>query len=417
MNCAVQAGKAGEDGLPEGDLVSMPDDSGLFELPPRYRELQAQARALAASVAGRAAVADEADGLDPVMRQALRDSGLAEVTVAREYGGRFPRVDSLAVTVVREALAGVSGHLDSLFAMQGIGSFALSEGGSDAVRKRWLPAVASLDAIAALALTEPDVGSDLKAITTTVTASKNGQLVVSGHKSFITNAGEADLYTVLGRDQDGQFSLVLVPADAPGVTVTRPHQIIAPHVLGDVVFDGVAVPADHRVGEPGQGFRLALATLATFRVSVAGAALGVAQAALDEALRHTTGRSQFGVPLAQLGPVPSLLALSWTEIEMARSLTYRAAAAAARDPRANLHLSSMAKVGATEVSGRVVDRAVQVMGRFGLVRGSAIERLYREARPMRIYEGSTEVILDSLAKQLVRRHSGGQGSGVSGGNA
>jgi acyl-CoA dehydrogenase len=143
-------------------------------------------------------------------------------------------------------------------------------------------------------------------------------------------------------------------------------------------------------------------------VSVAGAALGVAQAALDEALRHTTGRVQFGVPLARLGPVPSLLALSWTEIEMARSLTYRAAAAAARDPRASLHLSSMAKVGATEVAGRVVDRAVQVMGRFGLVRGSVIERLYREARPMRIYEGSTEVILDSLARQLVKRHGTGQ---------
>ena len=168
------------------------------------------------------------------------------------------------------------------------------------------------------------------------------------------------------------------------------------------------MPADHRVGEPGEGFRLTLATLATFRVSVAGAALGVAQAALGEALRHTTGRTQFGVPLARLGPVPSLLALSWTEIEMARSLTYRAAAAAARDPQANLHLSSMAKVGATEVAGRVVDRAVQVMGRFGLVRGSVIERLYREARPMRIYEGSTEVILDSLARQLVKRHGASQ---------
>jgi acyl-CoA dehydrogenase len=402
MNCA------GDD-LPKGDLVSIADDGGLFELPPEYRELRAEARALAASVAGRAAVADEADGVDPVMRQALRDSGLAEVTVGREYGGRFARVDSLAVTVIREALAGVSGHLDSLFAMQGIGSFAIAEGGSDAVRKRWLPAVAALDAIAALALTEPDVGSDLKAITSTVTA-VDGQLMVNGHKSFITNAGDADLYTVLCREGDDQFSLVLVPAAAPGVTVTRPHQIIAPHVLGDVVFDGVTVPADHRVGEPGQGFRLALATLATFRVSVAGAALGVAQAALDEALRHTTGRSQFGMPLAELGPVPSLLALSWTEIEMARSLPLGAGPPPARDPRANLHLSSMAKVGATEVTGRVVDRAVQVMGRFGLVRGSVIERLYREARPMRIYEGSTEVILDSLARQLVRRHSGGQGT-------
>jgi acyl-CoA dehydrogenase len=388
--------------------VSIADEGGLFELPSRYRELQAEASELAASVAARAAVADEADAVDPVMLRALRDSRLAEVTVGSEYGGRFPRIDSLAVTVVREALAGVSGHLDSLFAMQGIGSFAVSEGGSDAVRERWLPAIGTLDAIAALALTEPDVGSDLKAISATVTT-VGGQLVVSGHKSFITNAGDADLYTVLCREDD-LFSLVLVPAGTPGITVTRPHQIIAPHVLGDVVFDGVRVPADHRVGEPGQGFALALATLATFRVSVAGAALGVAQAALDEALRHTTGRQQFGSPLARLGPVPSLLALSWIEIEMARSLAYRAAAAATRDPRASMHLSSMAKVGATEVAGRVVDRAVQVMGRFGLVRGSVIERLYREARPMRIYEGATEVILDSLARQLIKRHGAGQGS-------
>ena len=372
---------------------------GLYDLPSRYRDLRAEAAALAESVAGHAAVADEASGVDPDMRRALRDSGLASVTVGRAYGGRFERVDSLAVTVVREALAGVSGHLDSLFAMQGIGSFAISSGGSDAVRERWLPAVGSLDAIAALALTEPEVGSDLKAITTVVNENDSG-LVIDGRKSFITNAGDAGFYTVLGREGE-RFSLVLVPAATPGVSVTRPHQIIAPHVLGDVVFDDVRVPADHRIGEPGKGFALVLATLATFRVSVAGAALGVAEAALNEAVAHTTGRQQFGTPLARLGPVPSLLALSWTEIEMARSLTYRAAAAA-RDPLANLHLSSMAKVGATEVAGRVVDRAVQVMGRFGLVRGSVIERLYREARPMRIYEGSTEVILDSLARKLIK---------------
>jgi acyl-CoA dehydrogenase len=169
----------------------------------------------------------------------------------------------------------------------------------------------------------------------------------------------------------------------------------------------VRVPADHRIGPPGKGFSLALATLATFRVSVAGAAVGLAQAALEEAVRHTSSREQFGTPLARLGPVPTMLARSWTDIEMARSLTYRAAAAAARDPLANLHLSSMAKVAATEISGQVVDRAVQVMGRFGLVRGSLIERLYREARPMRIYEGATEVILDSLARQLIKRYSAG----------
>lgn len=380
--------------------MTSPHQAPLYELPPVYLALQREARTLAESVAEHAAVADEADAVDPKMRAALAASGLAAVMVGQEWGGRYPRVDSLAATVVREAFAAVSGHLDSLFAMQGIGSFALSEAASDAVRKRWLPAVGALEAIAALALTEPSVGSDLKAITTTLTEDGD-ELVVSGHKSFITNAGDADVYTVLCKEADG-YSLVAVPAATPGVSVTRPHQIIAPHVLGDVVFDRVRVPLDHRVGDRGKGFRLVLATLATFRVSVAGAAVGVSQAALEEALRHTSGREQFGVPVARLGPVPTLLALSWTEIEMARSLTYRAAAAAARDPYANLHLSSMAKVGATEVAGRVVDRAVQVMGRFGLVRGSAIERLYREARPMRIYEGSTEVILDSLAKQLLK---------------
>jgi acyl-CoA dehydrogenase len=380
-------------------------EAGLFELPDRYLELQAEARALASSVAGIAAEADESDSVHPEVRARLAASGLAAVTVPAEFGGRFARVDSLAVTVVREVLAGVSAHLDTVFAMQGIGSYPIVAGGIDAVRKRWLPAVASCEAIAALALTEPQVGSDLKAITTAI-SEQDGDLIVDGHKSFITNAGDADFYCVLGREGAG-YSLVLVPATQPGVTVTHPHQIIAPHVLGDVVLGGVRVPADHRIGQPGQGFRLALTTLATFRVSVAGAAVGLAQAALDEAVRHTSSREQFGTPLARLGPVPGMLARSWTDIEMARSLTYRAAAAAARDPLANLYLSSMAKVAATEISGQVVDRAVQVMGRFGLVRGSLIERLYREARPMRIYEGATEVILDSLARQLIKRHAAG----------
>ena len=374
--------------------------TGMFELPQLYRDLQQEARALAAGCADIAARADEADHIDPDCRQRLRASGLAAVMVADEYGGRYPAVDSLAVTVVREALAAESAHLDSLFAMQGIGSYAVSVGGSDAVRKRWLPAVGSLDAIAALALTEPDVGSDLRSITTTVEA-QDDTLVVNGHKSFITNAGDADFYSVLAREGEG-YSLVLVPAGTPGVTVTHPHQIIAPHVLGDVVLQRVRVPADHRLGAPGKGFNLMLATLATFRVSVAGAAVGLAESALREAVKHTAGREQFGVPLARLGSVPAALASSWTDIEMARALVYRAAAAATRDARGSLYLSSLAKVGATEAAARVVDRSVQVMGRFGLVRGSKIERLYREARPMRIYEGATDVIYDSLAKQLVK---------------
>jgi acyl-CoA dehydrogenase len=252
----------------------------------------------------------------------------------------------------------------------------------------------------ALALTEPNVGSDLKSLSTTV-ESIDGRLVLNGHKSFITNAGDADFYCVLAREGEG-FSLVLVPESTPGLTTSSPHQIIAPHVLGDVVFEDVNVPEENRLGAPGEGFTLVLATLATFRASVAGAAVGVATEALREAVKHAAVRQQFGVSMARLGSIPAALSSSWIDIEMARSLTYRAAAAAAKEPLANLDLSSMAKVGATEAAGRVTDRCVQVMGRFGLVRGSKIERLYREARPMRIYEGATEVIYDSLAKRLVK---------------
>jgi len=382
--------------------VSADTQTGLFELPHHYVDLQAEARALATACEDIAARADEADRFDPDVRERLASSGLCRIVVASEYGGRFERVDSLAVTVVREVLASVSTHLDSMFGMQGVGSFAVSLAGSDAVRKQWLPQVATLEAVAAIGLTEPEVGSDLRAITTTV-QERDGELVVSGHKSFITNAPDASFFVILAKEGE-EYSLVLVPADAPGVTVTSPHQVIAPHVMGDVVLDRVRVPIDHRIGEPGTGFRLMLSTLATFRVSVAGASVGLAEAALREAVGHATTREQFGMPLARLGGVPASLATCWVEIETARAMTYRAAAAAARDPMAGLHLSSIAKVAATEAAGRVVDRCVQVMGRFGLVRGGAIERFYREARPMRIYEGSTEVILDSLAKKLVRDH-------------
>ncbi len=317
-------------------------ETGLFELPQRYLDLQAEARALAALCEDVADRADEADRFDPDVRERLVASGLCGVVVAAEYGGRYDAVDSLAVTVVREQLAAVSDHLDSMFAMQGIGSFAVSVAGSDAVRKQWLPLVGTLEAVAAIGLTEPGVGSDLRAITTTV-EEHDGELVVNGHKSFITNAPDASFFGILAKEGDG-YSLVFVPADTPGVTVTTPHQIIAPHVLGDVILEDVRLPLDHRLGEPGQGFKLMLSTLATFRVSVAGASVGLAEAALHEAVSHATTREQFGMPLARLGGVPASLATCWVEIETARAITYRAAAAAARDPLAGLHLSSIAKV-------------------------------------------------------------------------
>lgn len=374
-----------------------------FDLSERHRKIQEIAREVAASVEPFAHEADECADVHPATAAALRESGLARHVVPAAYGGEEEILDPLAIAVVREALMYTSAHLDSLFGMQGVGSYSLAVGGSEELKDEWLPRVARLDAIAGLALTEPDVGSDLRAITTTI-ESRDGELRVRGRKSFITNGGAAAFHCVLGKEGDG-YSMVLVPADAPGLRAERGADIIAPHILGELTFDDVVVPEGHRLGVPGKAFSLMLQTLAVFRVTVAGSAVGLGQAALDEAVQHSTTRTQFGRPLLELGAVGQNLALSWADVESARAMTYRAASLARQDPLAHLDYSSIAKVVATEAAGRVVDRGVQSMGRFGLVRGSKIERLYRNARPLRVYEGATEVLLDSLARRLGKKVS------------
>jgi acyl-CoA dehydrogenase len=369
-----------------------------FDLDPKYLEIQQQAREFAQSIEPLADEADESSEVHPGILAALQKSGLSELMVTTEFGGRFERLDPLAICVVREVLMATSSHADSLFALQGIGSYAITIAGTADQRASWLPKVASAQSLAALALSEPDAGSDLKAVSTEIVATNDG-FVLNGSKSFISNGGSAAFYVVFAKEASG-YSMVLVPSDAAGVSVTRTPQIIAPHVMGDIVFKDVRLTGDARLGEPGQGLDLVLATLGVFRVSVAGAAVGLAQAALEEAVRHTRTRTQFGRPLARLGPVAQMLADSWTEIEMARLLTYRAASLAVDDPAAALQHSSMAKLAASEMASRVVDRCVQMMGRFGLIRHSKIERLYRQARPMRIYEGASEVLRLGIARQL-----------------
>lgn len=369
-----------------------------FDLGEHHLQIQAKARALTAQVDAIAQEADASSVLHEGMAAALRDSGLVGHAVPAAYGGYSHTLDPLAITVIREALMYGSAHLDSLFGVQGIGSYTLAVGGREELKEYWLPRVVSLEAIAAIALTEPGVGSDLRAVTTVI-EQVGGGLRVRGRKSFITNGGAASFYCVLGREDDG-YSMVLVPADAPGLRVRAGDDLIAPHILGELEFDDVIVPESHRLGVPGKAFSLMLQALAVFRVSVAGSAVGLAQAALDEALAHARTREQFGAPLIELGSVSQVLALCWAEVETARAMAYRAASLARTDPLAHLDLSSIAKISATETAGRVVDRCVQVMGRFGLVRGSKIERLYRNARPLRIYEGATEVLLDSLARRL-----------------
>lgn len=372
----------------------------MFELNDAQRELQERALEVARKVEPFAAEADEATDVHQGCLAALRESELARIVVPAGYGGVDEVLDPLSIALVREALMSSSAHLDSMFGMQGVGSYSLSVGGSEELKREWLPRVATLDAIAGLALTEPEVGSDLRAVTTTV-VQDGDELVVNGRKSFITNGGAASFYCVLAKEDEG-YSMVLVPASTPGVTVTPGADLIAPHILGELEFRDVRVPVSHRLGVPGKAFRLMLQTLAVFRVTVAASAVGLAQAALEEARSHALSRQQFGAPLIELGAVSQALALSWTEVEAARSMTYRAAAMAKADPLNTLHFSSMAKVHATETAARVVDRSLQTMGRFGLVRGSKIERLYRNARPLRIYEGSTEVLLDSLARKLAK---------------
>jgi acyl-CoA dehydrogenase len=369
-----------------------------FELEPEYVAIQEQARKLGRSIEYLAAEADEMSQVHPGVLAALQKSGLCGLMVPAEYGGQSERPDPLAICLVREVLMGISAHADAAFALQGIGSYAITVGGSREQRQQWLPQVATAESLAALALTEVDVGSDLKSIATR-TIRKDDKLLIRGSKSFISNGGAAAFYLVLCKD-DNEFSMVLVPAQTPGLSVTPTPELMAPHVLGEIHFDDVVLPASALLGTPGKGLDLVFATLGVFRVSVAGAAVGLAQAALEEAVRHTRTRVQFGRPLARLGPVAQMLADSWTEIEMARLLTYRAAAAAARDSAAAVPQSSMAKLAASEMACRVVDRCVQMMGRFGLVRGSKIERLYRQARAMRIYEGASEVLRLGIARQL-----------------
>ena len=379
--------------------------SGLMEIDSKYEGVIQDARKLADSVEPYAMEADESSELYQPILDALRASGLSALMVPSQYGGWFDTVDPLAVCLVREKLMRSSSHLDSLFALQGIGSYAISVAGTESQKEEWLPLVSKAEALAALALTEPRAGSDLKGIETVVDQ-KGAELILRGEKSFISNAGAASFYTTLAKEGDG-YSLFLVPADSDGLETSPSPEIIAPHVLGELKFNDVVLPQSARLGEPGTAFRNVLATLSVFRISVAGAALGVMTGAIEEAVKHCTQREQFGRSLIKHGPVATLLADSWSDLESSRFLTYQTASLAINDPAKNLDKSSLAKLTATEAACRVVDRCVQTMGRWGLIRGSKIEKYYRQARPMRVYEGASEILRLGIANGMVKEFSDG----------
>ena len=356
--------------------------------------------------------APEHDDVDAACRDLVRrlgDAGWLRYCVPASHGGALAALDSRALCVARETLAYADGLADFVFAMQGLGSGPITLAGSPAQKARWLPAVAKGKAIAAFALSEPDAGSDVGAMTTT--ARRDGDSwVIDGTKTWISNGGIADFYCVFARAKGtagpNGISAFIVPAHAPGLSIAERIEVIAPHPLARIVFDGCRVPADALIGAEGEGFKLAMRTLDVFRASVAAAALGFARRALDEALRHAGLRQMFGTTLGNLQLTQAKLGEMATEIDAAALLIYRAAwrrdvhgARATRE-------AAMAKMAATESAQRVIDAAVQLFGGRGVKRGEVVERLYREIRALRIYEGATEVQKLVIARELVNAFAG-----------
>lgn len=334
----------------------------------------------------------------------LAKAGLLRHVVPSAFGGAAPKVSTTALCLVRQWLARQSGVLDSAFVMQGLGSYAVGLAGAPALQERFLPKVVAGEVVCAFALTEPEAGSDVAAMTTRATTRDDGSVVLRGTKCFISNAPIADSFLVFAREAEpgeggkARYGGFFVPKDAAGIRID-PIRVIAPHPIGTVHFDDVVVPAEHRLGRPGDGLRLAFSTLDVFRVSVGGAALGFADRALSETVRHLKGRVQFGKPLASQQGLRFAVAEVATEHVAAQMLVYRAAAARDRGD-ATAEDSAFAKLYATETAQRVIDRAVQSHGGLGVTVGQATERLYREIRALRIYEGTSEIQKLVVARAL-----------------
>ena len=369
-------------------------------------------RALAAELdawASRSLAADEQADVDAGCRarvRALGTAGFLRYCVPASHGGALAALDSRALCLARETLAYHDGLADFAFALQGLGSGAITLAGSEAQRSRWLPAVGEGRAIPAFALSEPNAGSDAAAMTTRAVRD-GGDWVLEGSKTWISNGGIADFYCVFARTSDGTgargISAFVVPADSKGLTVAERIDVIAPHPLARIELAHCRVPHDALLGAEGEGFKLALRTLDIFRASVAAAALGFARRAADEALSHAKERPMFGGMLADLQLAQAKLAEMAVAIDAAALLTYRAAWL--RDVKGvrTTKEAAMAKWTATESAQEVIDAAVQMFGALGVTRGQTVERLYREIRALRIYEGATDVQKLVVARELLRR--------------
>jgi acyl-CoA dehydrogenase len=353
--------------------------------------------------------AEDRDSVDAACRQLVRDLGRGGWT-RYSVPAEAAAFDVRALALIRETLAWHDGLADFAFAMQGLGSGAISLAGSREIKQRYLPRVAAGEAIAAFALSEPEAGSDVAAISSSARLDGDSY-VLDGQKTWISNGGIADFYCVFARTSPAEYrpdgsvtargiSAFVVDANTPGLSIAKRIDVIAPHPLATLAFEGCRIPAAHRLGAEGDGFKLAMRTLDIFRTSVAGAALGFAQRALDEALQQSLARPMFGKTLADLQLTQAALADMATEIDAARLQTYRAAWLRDRGDTVTKEVA-MAKMTATESAQRAIDRAVQIFGGRGVVHGETVERLYRDIRALRIYEGATEVQKLIIARELL----------------
>ena len=333
-----------------------------------------------------------------------RDGWLQHAVAGRAFGGASDAIDTRSICLIRETLARHNGLADFAFAMQGLGSGAISLAGSQVQKNAYLPRVAAGEAIAAFALSEPDAGSDVAAMQCNA-AVEGDYAVLNGSKTWISNGGIADFYVVFARTNEGPgargISAFIVDATAPGFSVSDRIHVIAPHPLGTLRFDNCRIALTQRIGEAGEGFKIAMRTLDVFRTSVAAAALGFARCALEQAILRATTRKMFQQTLADFQLTQAKLAQMATTIDSAALLTYRAAWQ--RDQGHNVtKAAAMAKLVSTEGAQQVIDAAVQIWGGMGVVSDVPVERLYREIRALRIYEGATEVQQLIIARELLK---------------
>jgi acyl-CoA dehydrogenase len=348
----------------------------------------------------------EGRSLDDTCRalvQSLGEEGFLKLCVAD--GDTRPDVRSLAI--VREMLAYQSGLADFAFAMQGLGSGAISLFGTIEQKRQWLPKVASGKAIAAFAMTEPGCGSDAANIQTSAMRDGN-EWVLVGEKTYISNGGIADFYLTFARTGEGEgsrgLSAFIVRADAEGLSVEERIEVIAPHPMARLKYDKVRIPADSIVGAPGEGFRIGMETLNLFRVTVGAAALGFARRALDEAVSFASERRLGSGTLADNPVTQAKLADMALQIDASALLVYRAAWRQDIGGTDNRRAAAMAKLYATEAAQQVIDAAVQMHGGAGVTRGVKVEEMYREIRALRIYEGASEVQRQIIARDLLKEH-------------